>query len=181
MNVVFTILIILIVICLVLIWYVNTYNQYQNLIIRTNEAEANIDTTLRKRFDLLNKSINIIKGNAKIEGEVLELIVKLRSRKLSNFDLDRQLYDAINEFNYYKENYPELEKVDSLIKIESALNDSEHEINALRKYYNDTITEYNKLVKKFPSNIVATILKYKEKTYFDGKNMNDEITNDFKL
>lgn len=80
MNVVFTVLIILIVICLILIWYVNTYNKYQSLIIKTNEAEANIDTTLRKRFDLLNKSINIIKGNAKIEGEVLELIVKLRSR-----------------------------------------------------------------------------------------------------
>ncbi len=181
MNVVFTVLIILIIICLILIWYVNTYNKYQSLIIKINEAEANIDTTLRKRFDLLNKSINIIKGNTKIEGEVLELIVKLRSRKLSNFDLDRQLYEAINEFNYYKENYPELEKVDSLVKIESALDDSEHEINALRKYYNDTITEYNKLTKKFPSNIVAIMLKYKEKTYFDGKNMNDDIINDFKL
>ena len=177
MNVVFTVLIILIIICLILIWY----NKYQSLIIKINEAEANIDTTLRKRFDLLNKSINIIKGNTKIEGEVLELIVKLRSRKLSNFDLDRQLYEAINEFNYYKENYPELEKEDSLVKIESALDDSEHEINALRKYYNDTITEYNKLVRKFPSNIVAIILKYKEKTYFDGKNMNDDIINDFKL
>ncbi len=181
MNVVFTVLIVLIIICLILIWYVNTYNKYQSLIIKINEAEANIDTTLRKRFDLLNKSINIIKGNTKIEGEVLELIVKLRSRKLSNFDLDRQLYEAINEFNYYKENYPELEKVDSLVKIESALDDSEHEINALRKYYNDTITEYNKLTKKFPSNIVAIMLKYKEKTYFDGKNMNDDIINDFKL
>lgn len=181
MNVVFTVLIILIIICLILIWYVNTYNKYQSLIIKINEAEANIDTTLRKRFDLLNKSINIIKGNTKIEGEVLELIVKLRSRKLSNFDLDRQLYEAINEFNYYKESYPELEKVDSLVKIESALDDSEHEINALRKYYNDTITEYNKLTKKFPSNIVAIMLKYKEKTYFDGKNMNDDIINDFKL
>ena len=181
MNVVFTVLIVLIIICLILFWYVNTYNKYQSLIIKINEAEANIDTTLRKRFDLLNKSINIIKGNTKIEGEVLELIVKLRSRKLSNFDLDRQLYEAINEFNYYKENYPELEKVDSLVKIESALDDSEHEINALRKYYNDTITEYNKLTKKFPSNIVAIMLKYKEKTYFDGKNMNDDIINDFKL
>ena len=67
------------------------------------------------------------------------------------------------------------------MKIESALDDSEHEINALRKYYNDTITEYNKLTKKFPSNIVAIMLKYKEKTYFDGKNMNDDIINDFKL
>ncbi len=181
MMVFFITMIILIFICLILVWYAITYNKYQNLIIRINEVEANIDTVLRKRFDLLNKSINIIKGNINIEGEILELIVKLRSRKISNFDLDRQLYEAINEFNYYKENYPELEKIDSLTKIDLSLNDSEHEITALRKYYNDIITEYNKLIRKFPSNLIAIIAKYKEKTYYDGKNMNDDITNDFKL
>ena len=181
MSVFFITLIIIIFICLILVWYVNTYNKFQGFIIRINEVEANIDTTLRKRFDLLNKSINIIKGNIKTEEDVLGLIVKLRSRKLSNFDLDRQLYDAINEFNYYKENYPELNESDALLKIDISLNESEHEITALRKYYNDIITDYNKLVRKFPSNLVAIISKYKEKTYYDGKNMNDDITNDFKL
>ena len=107
--------------------------------------------------------------------------MKLRSRKLSNFDLDRQLYEAINEFNYYKENYPELNESDSFVKIDISLNESEHEMTALRKYYNDIITEYNKLIRKFPSNLVALISKYKEKTYYDGKNMNDDIINDFKL
>lgn len=181
MSVFFITLIIIIFICLILVWYVNTYNKFQGFIIRINEVEANIDTTLRKRFDLLNKSINIIKGNIKTEEDVLGLIVKLRSRKLSNFDLDRQLYEAINEFNYYKENYPELNESDALLKIDISLNESEHEITALRKYYNDIITDYNKLVRKFPSNLVAIIAKYKEKTYYDGKNMNDDITNDFKL
>ena len=181
MNVFFITLLIIIFICLILVWYTNTYNKFQNLIIRINEAETNIDTLLRKRFDLLNKSINIIKGNITTEEEVLGLIVKLRSRKLSNFDLDRQLYEAINEFNYYKENYPELNESDSFVKIDISLNESEHEMTALRKYYKDIITEYNKLIRKFPSNLVALISKYKEKTYYDGKNMNDDIINDFKL
>ena len=181
MNVFFITLLIIIFICLILVWYTNTYNKFQNLIIRINEAETNIDTLLRKRFDLLNKSINIIKGNITTEEEVLGLIVKLRSRKLSNFDLDRQLYEAINEFNYYKENNPELNESDSFVKIYISLNESEHEMTALRKYYNDIITEYNKLIRKFPSNLVALISKYKEKTYYDGKNMNDDIINDFKL
>ena len=181
MSAFFITLIIIIIICLILVWYVNTYNKFQSFIIRINEVEANIDTTLRKRFDLLNKSINIIKGNINTEEDVLGLIVKLRSRKLSNFDLDRQLYEAINEFNYYKENYPELSESDALLKIDISLNESEHEITALRKYYNDIITDYNKLVRKFPSNIVAILSKNKEKTYYDGKNMNDNITNDFKL
>lgn len=181
MNMFFLIMLVIIIISLVLFWYISTFNKYQRLIIRINEAEANIDAVLRKRFDLLNKSINIIKANTDIEGEVLELIVKLRSRKISNFDLDRQLYEAINEFNYYKDQYKELSESESIIKIDASLNESEFEIIALRKYYNDTITDYNKMIKHFPSNIIARVSKYKEKTYYDGKNMNDDIINDFKL
>ena len=60
-------LIIFIVFCIILIWIINTYNKYQALIIRINESEASIDTTLRKRFDLLNKSIGIIKSNTEAE------------------------------------------------------------------------------------------------------------------
>ena len=183
MNVVFTVLIILIIICLILIWYVNTYNKYQSLIIKINEAEANIDSVLRKRFDLLNKSIHIIKTNADLDEkeEVLEEIVKLRSRKLSNFDLDRKLYDGINEFHQYKEKYDVLKTCESYLKIEISLNESEAEIYACREYYNSIVTTYNKLVRSFPSNILAFLLHYKVKNYFDGKDMNDDITNDFKL
>ena len=89
---------ILIAISLLIIWLATSYNQFQVLIIRINEAEANIDSVLRKRFDLLNKSIDIIKANTDSKDNVLEQIVKLRSRKLSNFELDRKLYDALKEF-----------------------------------------------------------------------------------
>lgn len=174
------ILIIIIAICLLLIWYINIYNNYQNYIIRINESEAFIDTTLRKRFDLLNKSIEIIKANTK-EKDVLNIINELKTMKISNFDLDRKLYDAINEFDRYKENIEELKNNESFIKIELGLFESESEIVAARKYYNDIITDYNKLVKRFPSNIVAKISGYKTKTYYDGKNMEDDIINDFKL
>ncbi len=174
------ILVIIIAICLILIWYVSVYNNYQNYIIRINEAEAFIDTTLRKRFDLLNKSIEIIKANTK-ETEVLNIIDELKTMKISNFDLDRKLYDAINEFNKYKENYDELRNTESFLKIELGLFESESEIVAARKYYNDIITDYNKLVKKFPSNIVAKVSRYKTRTYFDGKDMEDDDTKDFKL
>ena len=172
---------IFIIILMILIVFVSLYNKFQTYIIRINEVEADIDSTLRKRFDLLNRSINIINGNVKLEKEALEIIVKLRSRKLSNFELDRILYDAINEFNSYKDEYPELNQIESFIKISSSLNESEIEIHALRKYYNDVITKYNELVRKIPSNVVANIFKYKFKNYFDNKDMTDEVVNDFKL
>ena len=172
---------ILLAVSLLIIWIMSSYNQFQALIIRINEAEANIDSVLRKRFDLLNKSIDVIKTNTKTENDVLGQIVKLRSRKLSNFELDRKLYDGLKEFEKYKEEYPKLKSSESFMKIDISLNESEAEIVAFRKYYNDIITDYNKLVKSFPTNIIALVFKFKNKLYFDGKDMNDEIVDDFKL
>lgn len=173
-------LIIIIVVGLILMWYITIYNNYQSFIIRINEAEAFIDTTLRKRFDLLNKSIEIIKANSK-EKEVLTMIEELKTMKLSNFELDRKLYEAINEFERYKETIEALATNEAFIKIELGLFESESEIVAARKYYNDIITDYNKMTRTFPSNLVAKISGYKVKPYFDGKDMYDKDIKDFKL
>lgn len=170
MDIFITITSTIICICFILIWLASIYNRFQTLIIRINEAEVNIDAVLRKRFDLLNKSIDIISSNTE-EENILEMIVKLRSRKLNNFELDRKLYDAIKEFNGYKENYPNLKTNESFMKIDIALTESEAEIEAFRRYYNDIITDYNKLTKTFPSNIAGFIFKKKTKPYFDGKEL----------
>ncbi len=174
MNIFIVILSSIIIVGLILILLVATYNHFQDYIIRINEADVNIDSVLRKRFDLLNKSIGIIKSNINTEDEILDIIVKLRSKKLNNFELDRSLYDAINEFHTIKEKYPELQNCKELIKIEINLMESESEIVGLRKYYNDIITDYNKLVKTCPSNIIAIIKGYKAKDYFDGNNLDNE-------
>ena len=162
------------VLCVIALGFIILYNRFQDYIIRINEAEVNIDNILRKRFDLLNKSIGIIKGATETEDEILDLIVKLRTKKITNFELDRSLYDAINEFSSYKEKYPELKNCEEYLKIEINLFESESEIIALRKYYNDIITDYNKLVKSFPSNLIAIIRNYTVKPYFDGNNLEEE-------
>lgn len=172
---------IFIVIGMLAIWFVSCYNVFQTYIIRINESENFIDTTLRKRFDLLNKSISIIKSNVKEEKNVLKCIVDLKSKKLSNFELDRELYEGINEFNRFKEQYSNLSDNENFLKIELGLTESESEIVAARKYYNDIITDYNQKIKTFPSNIVAKMCGYKVKTYYDGKDMYDDIKNDFKI
>lgn len=171
MNTVVVILCIIIVVCLILIFLTATYNHFQDYIIRINEADVSIDAVLRKRFDLLNKSIGIIKSITKEDKEILEIIPKLRSQKINNFELDRGLYEAINEFHSLKEKYDKLQNNKELIKIEINLMESESEIVGLRKYYNDIVTDYNKLVKSAPSNIIALLKGYKAKDYFDGTNI----------
>ena len=173
MNIVIVTLSMVIVICLILIVLIATYNHLQDYIIRINEADENIDSVLRKRFDLLNKSIGIIKTNINSEEQILENIANLRSKKLTNFELDRNLYEAINEFHVIKEKYPELQTNEEFMKIDINLMESESEIVGLRKYYNDIITDYNKLVKSCPSNIIAILKNYKTKDYFDGNNVDN--------
>lgn len=159
-------LLILITVSVVLVVFVTTYNQFQDFIIRINEAEESIDAILRKRFDLLNKSIGVIKANCENEENILEDIVQIKSKKITNFELDRRLYESINEFHNYKENYPHLKELESYLKIELSLIESESEIVSLRKYYNDIITDYNKLVKSVPSNFIALLIHCKTKSYF---------------
>ena len=168
------------VICIISLLFFLSYNHFQEYIIRINEAEVSIDSVLRKRFDLLNKATDFIKEVTE-EDTVLPTVISLRSQKLSNIELDKQLYPAIEEFQSYAEKYEKLKENEGYVKTQINLMESESEIVALRKYYNDIVTDYNKIVRTFPSNVISKICHLKEKTYFDGKNMNDDILNDFKL
>ncbi len=179
--VLFIILLIIIIVGLISIYYVSIYNRYQDYIIRINEVESYIDSAIRDKFDYLSKSINIIKGNTNIEEEIFPEIVKLRSRKLSSFELNRKLIDSMNEFDKIKEEHKDLQKSESFIEIDKNLKEIEENLDSYEEYYNSIITEYNKLIRSFPSNIIGIINRYKEKTFFDGKNMNDDDINDFKL
>lgn len=165
-------LLVIIIVSLLIILYATMYNKFQISIIRINEAEANIDSTLRKRYDLLNKAIEIIKNNTD-EVNILENISNLRSQKLNNFELDRELTLGVNTFYSYIDRYPALKTNEQCMNISFGISETESEIIAFRKYYNDIITDYNKMVKTFPSNIVSLLCKYKKKTYFDGKEMDD--------
>ena len=142
-------------------------DNYQNYIIRINEAEANIEATLNKRFDLLNKSNDIIKEELDKENDALDTIIKIRSQKLDNYELDKRLYDAIEEFHEYSEMELSLKENDNYTKIEIDLIESESEIVALKKYYNDIVSDYNSLMEKFPYTIYSNIKHLEEKELFN--------------
>ena len=133
------------VICIISLLFFLSYNHFQEYIIRINEAEVSIDSVLRKRFDLLNKATDFIKEVTE-EDTVLPTVISLRSQKLSNIELDKQLYPAIEEFQSYAEKYEKLKENEGYVKTQINLMESESEIVALRKYYNDISKEYNKTI-----------------------------------
>lgn len=175
------ILVIVVITCILIVLYAVTYNKFQDYIIRINEVESIIDSNLRSKYDLLNRAVPIIKVNMKEEKNIFGEIVKLRSRKISNFELYRVLTRTSLEFNSLRKEVSEIDKSDEIKKISKQISDIDISIDNAIDYYNENITTYNTLLKKFPSNIVATFCKYKEKLFFDRKDMNDEDYDDFKL
>ena len=175
----------MIVICLLIGIYTTLYNKLQDYVIRINEVEAIIDNNLRDKYDNINKCVSLIKGNEKINEELdkkmFEEIVRLRTRKISNFDLDRKLIEANNNFITLKEKYKELRENEEIIAITKKIDDLDETLLVNREYYNKNIATYNKLVKLFPTNIVAKLCKYEEKLFFDRKDMSDDDFNDFKF
>lgn len=153
----------------------NNFNEYN---IRINEANENIDNTLKKRYDLLNKSIDIIKKVlVKDDDDIIKTITEIRSKKLDNYELDKKLYLAIEEFNNYTDEYIELNDNNDYNKIQINLINSETDIIALKEYYNDNVKKYNKLINKIPFNLIAKFKKYEEKQLFDIEDHKELIDN----
>ncbi len=175
------ILIFLIIIFILFIYISNIYNKFQDHIIKINEAEGKIDDTLRKKFDSILDMNNIIKESIKTKKAIVDDISDLKSKKISSFELDRKLVDALNKINFIKSQYEELKGNEKLNKLSYEIDDMDESLEAYKKFYNEKIVSYNKLIRIFPYNILGKILKYKEKTFFDGKDMNDDNIKDFKL
>ena len=176
---------IILVLCFIFGIYITLYNKIQNYIIRINEVEAIIDNNLREKYDNINKCVSLIKGNEDINKELdkkmFEEIVRLRMKKISNFDLDRKLIEANNNFITLKEKYKNFKENEDIINITKRIDEIDENLIVNRDYYNKNIAEYNKLITLFPTNIIAKVYKYEQKLFFDRKDMTDDDYNDFKL
>jgi len=179
----FLIVIFLIIILAIIlgIYYIYLFNKINESIIRIDEAESRIDTNLRDKFDLLNRSVSLFKSKIELEQDNFKELVKLRTKKLSNFDLDRELVNVYNEFLTIYEKNPVLRESDEVYKVSKQLEIINEELITLRNYYNANIINYNSMIKKFPTNIIAKFKKYKERLFYDLKDMKDDNYDDFKL
>ncbi len=181
MSVHLIIILIIIIIFVIGITYVTIYNKFQDYIIRINEVESKIDDSLREKFDIILSLNNLIKTKINTKKELVDDVSELKDKNISSFDMDRTLNKAYNKIIFVKEKYNEFDNDEDLYKLIYNIDDIDESIKACKKYYNETITDYNRLIRKIPYNIIGKILKYNEKTFFDGKDMSDEDINDFKL
>lgn len=175
------ILIILIILFALFVFVGLIYNKFQDFIIRINEAEGKIDDTLRNKYDTLLKINNISKEKINTDKEIVDNLENIKTDENTSFEIHRILKEAYNKLDFIRKQYDELKKDQEIKKLYESIDDMDESLNAYIKYYNENIVDYNEYVRKFPYNIIGVILKYKEKMFFDNKDLNDDNIKDFKI
>lgn len=175
------ILIVLVVIFALFLLVNIIYNKFQDFIIKINEVEGKIDDTLRDKYDDLLKINNIVKEKINTDKEIIDDLENIKTDEKSSFEIHRLLKESFNKLDFVKKQYKEVNTSEDINKLFFEINEMDESLNAYIKYYNENIVEYNKYIRKFPFNIIGIVLKYKEKQFFDNKDLNDENIKDFKI
>ncbi|MCX7920301.1 MAG: LemA family protein [bacterium] len=162
------------IIFLPILFIIVTYNNLVRLSQMITESWSNVDTELRRRYDLIPNLVETVKAYAKHEREVFEHIAQARAAAVANTgDPASQAMDENKLIKELKslfavvENYPELKANQNFLKLQEELVDTEDRIQAARRFYNGNVRDYNTKVQTFPSNLIASIFNFQPKDYFD--------------
>ena len=171
--------IVLIIVVVIVIALIVMYNTLVTMRLRVKNAWAQIDVQLQRRFDLIPNLIETVKGYLAHEAEVLTKVADLRSSWADattveqKSQLDSQLSDALKTIMAVAENYPDLKANQNFLELQTELTNTENKISYSRQFYNDSVTRYNTKLEVFPSNLIASMFKFKPEELFE---VNDEET-----
>ncbi len=162
------------VVVLIIVYVLWQFNGFIKLNNKVNEAFATMDVYLKKRWDLIPNLVETVKGYAKHEKETLEEVIKMRS---GDYDImtneekisaNTKITGGISRIMALAESYPNLKANENFANLAKELTKTEDEIAQSRKYYNATVRVFNNKVGMFPSNILAKLFGYKNKSMFEA-------------
>lgn len=169
------IVIITAIIAALLIGFIVINNSFRTTEVKVENQYSQIDIQLKKRFDLITNLVEVVKGYAKHEKQLFEEITNIRSNFNEAKDdkekdkLNNALSGQITKLFAVAEAYPELKSDKNFLDLQQQLKKVEEDIGYARQFYNDAVMTYNNKVKVFPSSIIASIMGYKEKEFFQAK------------
>lgn len=164
--------IILIVVVVIALWLIATYNGLIQARNKVKNAFAQIDTQLQRRFDLIPNLVETVKGYASHEKELLENVTASRSGYMNattaaeKMAADNQLTSTLKTLFAVSENYPELKANENFSKLQDDLKGTEDKVAFSRQFYNDSVTKYNDKLLMFPTNIIGSMFGFKEEELF---------------
>ncbi|MBW4641554.1 MAG: LemA family protein [Goleter apudmare HA4340-LM2] len=168
-----------IAIFLFIVWLVVTVifaNLYNTLISRKNQVDnafSTIDVLLQKRWDLIPNLVTVAQKYMQFEQQTLTEIAKLRTKVISErvsndtrVALENQISSGLGNILVAVEAYPQLKSNEQFIHLQESLHEIEEQISAARRFYNTAVTEYNNAVEMFPTNFLASWMRYSLKVAF---------------
>lgn len=163
-----------ILVVLIAFGVVGLYNSFVKLRIKVDEAWSDIDTQLKRRYDLIPNLVETVKGYAKHEADTLENVVKARNIAMStNGDAAKQaeaenmLTGALKSIFALAESYPDLKANTNFVELQNTLTEVEEHIQLSRRYYNGSVRDYNTAISVFPGNIVAGMFNFGKREFFE--------------
>lgn len=171
-----TTLILLAVVVVVALWLIATYNGLVRLKNQTDEAWSDIDVQLKRRYDLIPNLVNTVKGYATHESGVFEKVSQARAAAMgaqtpeARAGAENALTNTLKSLFAVAEAYPQLRANENFLKLQDELSDTENKIQASRRFYNGNVRDLNTKLQVFPTNLVASMLGFKERAFFEIEN-----------
>lgn len=170
------------ILVLVVLYGIFAYNKFVTLIQRTQEAWADIDVQLKRRYDLIPNLIETVKGYAAHEQDTFNQVTDART-KATQIHVDPEkvtpeqiaamagaetaLTQSLSRLLAVAENYPDLKANENFLELQRELTDTENKIQAARRFYNGNVRDLAIALDSFPSNIVGNMFNFEKREYFE--------------
>ncbi|OGI66094.1 hypothetical protein A2647_01965 [Candidatus Nomurabacteria bacterium RIFCSPHIGHO2_01_FULL_40_24b] len=164
---------IFIILAVLVLWGVYTYNRFVSWRIRSEEAWADIEVQLKRRYDLIPNLVSTVKGYATHESTAFEKVTNARAQAMGaktvgeHAKAEGMFGQAITGLFGIAEAYPDLKANTNFLELQRELSDTENKIQAARRFYNTNVRDLNTAIEQFPGNLVAQLFHFVKKEFFD--------------
>ena len=161
------------VIVVLVLWIIMIYNQLVAMRQRVGQAFADVDVQLKLRHDLIPNLVETVKGYAAHERGTLEAVVQARNAAVAaqgpaqQAAAENMLTGALRQMFALAEAYPDLKANQNFQQLQAELSDVENKIAAARRFFNNSVQEYNTGIEQFPAALFAASLGFSQRTFFD--------------
>lgn len=174
-------IIIIVLVVLIGLWVMGTYNSLVRLRNRVKDQWSQVDVVLKRRADLIPNLVETVKGYAGHEKDTLDAVINARNKAVNannpheEMAANGELTQALGRLFALTENYPDLKANTNFLDLQASLKETEDKITFARQFYNDTVLAYKNKLEIFPSNIVAGIFNFKPEEFFEASATDREV------
>ena len=161
------------IVVVIALWGIGTYNSLIAMEGQVDNAWAQVENNLQRRYDLIPNLVNTVKGYANHEEEVFTQIADARAQLAGSHSVEEtaaassQLESSLGRLLAISENYPELKADQNFLNLQDELAGTENRLAMARKDYNDAVTSYNVKIRSIPTNLIAGIAGAQSRQLFE--------------